>query len=196
LKISQFLRPAVHPLRLQHVFQPVINHDRIRQLADLLLEWCLRLSLDLARLLALLQDFRSHSFQFCERIVAKAGFFDPLVLELQFAQQLGMVNHEHRPRIGYFRARHQFQQPFGRFELFRMVPEFQRRHFFQRHVARASYLEQRISRHRIEWLNAPVQQHRQAAKIPHVKLGLFLGRHDRDYLRREDRGRQPGNDLE
>ena len=77
-------------------------------------------------------------------------FLDALVLELQFADQVRVMNEENGPIIRLFRPRHHFQQPLRGFEFLRMMPEFPRRHDFQRHIARAADLEQGIARHRVK----------------------------------------------
>src|SRR5207247_127942 len=95
--------------------------------------------------------------QFSEGIVTQGGLFEAFVLKLQFAKELGMMNQEDRPRVGYLGFEHHFEQPRRGFELLGMMPELPRRHFFERHVTGAADLQQRVARDRIKWLDAPVE---------------------------------------
>ena len=69
------------------------------------------------------------------------------------------------PRVGVLRARHHFQQPRGGLELRRVMPEFPGGHLLERHVPRAADLQQGVARHRVEGLDAALEQDRQAPRI-------------------------------
>ncbi len=92
----------------------------------------------------------------------------PLSPSFNSARNVWMVDEENRTLIGLFRFEHHFHQPFGGFQLFRMVPEFPTRNFlhdaefirnvFQRDVAGAADLAQGIEANGIEGLNTTIEQ--------------------------------------
>ncbi len=162
------------------------------QLGDLLLIRCLQLLFDFGGLLALLEDFPAYRPDFIEGVVAQAGFFDAFVLELQFADEIGVMNEKDGAVIRLFGERRNFEQPLRGFQFFGVMPESPRWHLLQRHIAGAADLQQRIARHRVERLDAAVEQDRQSREFAHVKLAVLFRRHHGDDLRAEQRKQQPG----
>jgi hypothetical protein len=67
---------------------------------------------------------------------------------------------------------------------------------FEGDIAGAANLEQRIARHRLEGLDAPAQQDRQAAKFARVEGGLLPGEHYRDDFGGKKGDPTPGQELE
>src|SRR2546429_8031493 len=83
-----------------------------------------------------------HRPDFLKRVVPQARLLDALVLQLQFADEIRVMDEKDWTPVRLFGPGHHFEQPLGRFEFFRVMPEFPRRHDFQRHVAGAADLQQ------------------------------------------------------
>src|ERR1044071_7268785 len=76
-----------------------------------------------------------------------------------------------------------------------MMPELPAGDLLQGDISRAADLQQRIVRHGVERLNAPVQQDRQSAKFPQVVLAIFFGHQDSDNLAAKQRYKKPGKQF-
>ena len=121
--------------------------------------------------------------------------FRPLCREVQFAQQLRMVDEENGAGVSHLGPEHDFQEPGGGLELFRVVPEFPRGDFFQRQITGGADLEQRVAADRIERLDAAIHQYRQPAELADVELAVFFGRKDSHDFGAKQRDEAPGNEL-
>ena len=139
---GQFLLKIIGDLRPEAVLQAVIEEDGMGQLGDLLLICCLRLFFDFIGFLTLLDDFLGHRPDLVERVVAQARFLDALVLEFQFADEIGVMNDKDGAVIRLFGTRRNFEQPLRCLQFFGVMPEFPRRHLLQRDVPGAADLQE------------------------------------------------------
>src|ERR1043166_4609760 len=76
-----------------------------------------------------------------------------------------------------------------------MLPEFPGWNFLQRHVTRAADLQQGIARDRVEWLDASVEQYRQATELGSVERTVLLWQQHGDDFDGEQRQKTPRQDL-
>src|ERR1044071_674608 len=77
-----------------------------------------------------------------------------------------------------------------------MVPEFPGRNFFEGDISCAAKLAQGIERHRVERLNAAIQQRRYFSEFADQELAIFFGCKDGNNLgakKRHEKPREPSN---
>ena len=129
-------------------------------------------------------------------IVAQAGFFDSLVLELELTEQLGVMNEEDGASVGNFGTRGEFEEPFRGFEFFGVMPELPCGDYFQGQVAGAADLKERVTSDRIDWLDSAVQQRRQAGELAHMEFAILFRGHDGDDFAREQSDKEPRQDFQ
>src|SRR5690242_16948315 len=118
---------------------------------------------------------------------------DAFVLQLQLTQKLGMMNEEGITGVRHLRMGHELQQPLRRFEFFRVMPKFPTGNDFERKVAGAAYLQERIARYRIERLDASIEKNGKPAEFADMVFAIFLRQQDDDDLAREKRDEKPGD---
>ena len=192
---QQFLLEIDSVFRLQAVFEAVKEHHRIGQLEELLLVGGSQFRLHFAGFLALVHDLLRHRADFLERIVTQRRLLDALVLQFQLADEIRMMDQEDRAAIRLRRPGHHFEQPFGRFQLFRVMPKLPGGHLLERDVARAADLQEGIAGDGVKRLNATVEQGGQPPELAEMKLAVFLRQHHHRHFRGEQRHQQPGQSF-
>jgi hypothetical protein len=120
-------------------------------------------------------------------LTSQAGFLNAFVLELQFAEEIGVMNEKEGAVVRLFGTRRDLEQPLRCLQLFRVLPEFPRRHLLEREIAGAADLQQCVARHRVERLDAAVEQRRQPREFAHVKFAVLFRRHHGQNFRAEQR---------
>src|SRR3989442_5224118 len=107
-----------------------------------------------------------------------------------------MMDQENGALIGLFRAAHDFEKPFGRSELFWVMPELPRWNFFEWNIASPAKFAQRVQANRIQRLDAAILKSGQSAEFADMKFAILLRREDRDDFRGEERHQEPWEEFE
>ena len=118
-------------------------------------------------------------------------FRKALAIQPKFAQQLRMMNQENRALISLFWPAHHFQEPFGRFKFFGVMPELPGRNLLEGNVASPAKFTERIQSNRIQRLNAAILERGQFAKFAHMKFAVLLRREHRNDFGGKQRHQKP-----
>ena len=172
-----------------------------------------QLLLDLAYLQRLALHHVEVGSEVVEAVVAQAGTLDAFALELQFAQQFGVVDEEDGARVGELGVAENFEEPLGGLELrgalaeliplalgeralqrFPFSPSAVRAVAFERHVGVAADDDEAVAGDRVEGLDAAVDEDGQLGPLADLEgVGLVRPRLERvGGLEGEEGDKEPG----
>lgn len=172
-----------------------------------------QLLLDLADLQRLALHHVEVGSEVVEAVVAQAGTLDAFALELQFAQQFGVVDEEDGARVGELGIAENFEEPLGGLELrgalaeliplalgeralqrFPFAPRAVRAVAFERNVGVAADDDEAVAGDRVEGLDAAVDEDGQLGPLADLEgVGLVGARLERvGGLEGEEGDKEPG----